>query len=156
MTQVLSGRPLGDGLRVAIAVARFNELVTDRLLAGAVATLERHGVPKDHIAVVQVPGAFELPLVCSWLTAEHDAVIALGAVIRGATSHYDYVCSQTAAGIAKISLDTQTPVIFGVLTCDTLEQALERAGSKAGNKGADAAAAALEMADLRRRLAPRA
>lgn len=152
MTDVISGRPLGQGRRIAIAVARFNELVTDRLMAGAVETLVRHGVDRAQIKVVQVPGAFELPLACTWLTKEHDAVLALGAVIRGATSHYDYVCSQAASGVAQAALESGKPVIFGVLTCDTLDQALERAGSKAGNKGAEAAVAALEMADLRDQL----
>jgi 6,7-dimethyl-8-ribityllumazine synthase len=151
---VVVGRLDGSGLRVALAVSRFNELIGERLLAGAVDGLRRHGVADDDITTVWVPGAFELPLAALTLarSGTYDAVITLGAVIRGATSHYDLVAGQCAAGVARASLDTGVPVIFGVLTTDTIEQALERAGTKAGNKGFDSAAAAIEMADLVRRV----
>jgi 6,7-dimethyl-8-ribityllumazine synthase len=148
------GRLDGGGLRVAVAVSRFNELVTERLLAGARDGLLRHGVDEESLAVVWVPGAFELPLVCKRLAAsgEFDAVIALGAVIRGATDHYEHVAGQCAAGLQAAQLETGVPVVFGVLTCDTLEQALERAGAKAGNKGFEAALCAIETVDLLRQL----
>jgi 6,7-dimethyl-8-ribityllumazine synthase len=151
---VVVGRLDGSGLRVALAVSRFNELIGERLLAGAVDGLRRHGVADDDITTVWVPGAFELPLAALTLarSGTYDAVITLGAVIRGATSHYDLVAGQCAAGVARASLDTGVPVILGVLTTDTIEQALERAGTKAGNKGFDSAAAAIEMADLVRRV----
>ena len=144
----------GAGLRVAVAVARFNEFITDRLLQGALDGLRRHGVDEASIAVVRVPGAFELPVVCKRLAAcgEYDAVIALGAVIRGATDHYDHVAGQAAAGLQRAQLDTGVPVVFGVLTTDTIEQAVERAGTKAGNKGFEAATTAIETADLLRQL----
>jgi len=140
----------GRDLRIAIAVTRWNELVTERLLAGARDGLVRHGVAETHVDVAWVPGAFELPLVAKRLaeSRKYDAVICLGAVIRGATSHYDIVCNQAAAGITRAGLDTGVPVVFGVLTTDTIEQALERAGSKAGNKGFEAAGVAIEMARL--------
>lgn len=149
-----SGQMRGDGLRVAIACGRFNDFITDRLLAGARDTLARHGVDEASIAVAWAPGAFELPLVAQRFAAsgEYDAVICLGAVIRGATGHYDFVAGQCASGIARVQLDTGVPVIFGVLTTDTVEQAIERAGTKAGNKGAEAAVTAIEMADLIRQL----
>jgi 6,7-dimethyl-8-ribityllumazine synthase len=144
----------GNGLRFAIVAARFNDLVTDRLVAGAADTLRRHGVAADDITLVRVPGAFELPLACR-LVAEsgrYDAVLALGAVVRGSTPHFDYVCSQTARGVLDASVANHLPVSFGVLTCDTMEQALDRAGGKAGNKGAEAALAALEMCAVGRAL----
>ena len=149
-----SGQRRGDGLRVALVCSRFNELVTERLLGGASEGLLRHGVDESSITVAWVPGAFELPLVALRLASsgEYDAVVCLGAVIRGATAHFDYVCSQAAAGTAKVALDTGVPVIFGVLTTDTIEQAIERSGTKAGNKGFDSAVAAVEMADLLRQL----
>jgi 6,7-dimethyl-8-ribityllumazine synthase len=152
--RVTEGRLDGTGLRVAIVCGRFNDLITDRLLAGAEGALRRHGVAAADVSVVWVPGAFEIPLVARQLagSGEHDAVIALGAVIRGATGHYDQVANQVAAGLQRASLDTGVPVIFGVLTVETIEQAIERAGTKAGNKGEEAAATAIEMADLLRTL----
>ncbi|MBK8190293.1 MAG: 6,7-dimethyl-8-ribityllumazine synthase [Vampirovibrionales bacterium] len=142
------------GLRVAIVVSRFNDFITERLLSGALATLKAHEVAEDAIVIAWTPGAFELPLIARKLaaSADIDAVIALGCVIRGATPHFDYVCSQAAAGLAAASADSGKPVIFGVLTTDTIEQAIERAGTKAGNKGADAARAAIETASVLRRL----
>lgn len=144
----------GQGLRVAVVCGRFNELVTVRLLAGAMDGLARHGVDEASVTVVWVPGAFEIPLAAARLAGseEVDAVVCLGAVIRGATGHYEHVAGQCAAGVQRAQLDTGVPVIFGVLTTDTTEQALERAGGKAGNKGFEAAAAAIEMADLLRQL----
>lgn len=133
-------------------VARFNDLITERLERGARDALARSGIGADSITVVKVPGAFELPLACRWAAADHDAVVALGCVIRGATDHYDYVCSQASRGCMDAMVATDKPVGFGLLTCETLEQALDRAGGKVGNKGADAALAALEMLDVRDRL----
>jgi 6,7-dimethyl-8-ribityllumazine synthase len=149
------GRLEASGLRVAIVVSRFNELVSRQLLEGARDSLRRHG--GDEPAVAWVPGAFEIPLVAHRLASSgrYDAVICLGAVIRGATAHFDYVAGQCAAGVARVSLETGVPVSFGVLTTDTLEQALDRAGGKAGNKGADAALAAVEMASLLRQIGDR-
>ena len=148
------GRLRGDGLRVAVVCGRFNDLITDRLLAGARDGLVRHGVDEATITVVWVPGAFELPLVAKRLASsgEYDAVITLGAVIRGATAHYEHVAGEAASGIARASLDTGVPVVFGVLTTETIEQAIERAGTKAGNKGDEAASTAIELADLLRQL----
>ena len=153
-----SGALRGDGVRVAIACGRFNDLITERLLAGARDGLLRHGVDEASITEAWVPGAFELPLAASRLASsgEYDAVICLGAVIRGATGHYEHVAGQCAAGIARVALDTGVPVVFGVLTTDTIEQALERAGTKAGNKGYESAETALEMVDLLRQLPKRA
>jgi 6,7-dimethyl-8-ribityllumazine synthase len=149
-----SGQLRGDGLRVAIVCGRFNDLITERLLAGARDGLLRHGVDEASITEAWVPGAFELPLVAKRLAAsgEYDAVICLGAVIRGATGHYEHVAGQCAAGIQQAQLDTGVPVVFGVLTTDTIEQAIERAGTKAGNKGYESAETAIEMADLLRQL----
>jgi 6,7-dimethyl-8-ribityllumazine synthase len=149
-----TGSLRGDGLRVALACGRFNDLVTERLVAGARDGLVRHGVDEASIAEVWAPGAFELPLVAQRLagSGDFDAVICLGAVIRGATAHFDHVASQCAAGIARVALDTGVPVVFGVLTTDTIEQAVERAGTKSGNKGYEAAETAIEMADLLRQL----
>ncbi|RYX86268.1 6,7-dimethyl-8-ribityllumazine synthase [bacterium] len=137
-------------LKIGIAVSRFNELITERLLEGALWAWKRHGGDEANIEIVRVPGAFELPLAAKALaeTGRFSAVICLGCVIRGATTHYDYVCGQAAAGIQNVGLQTGLPVIFGVLTTDTLEQAFERAGSKAGNKGAEAMDVALEMSNL--------
>ena len=136
--------------KFCIIVSRFNEFISSKLLSGAVDELVRHGVKDDNIDVVWVPGAFEIPLVAKKLAnkGEYSAIIALGAVIKGSTSHYDYVCAEVSKGVASVSLETGVPVIFGVLTCDSLEQAIERAGTKAGNKGADAAKSAIEMANL--------
>ena len=144
----------GEGLRVAVVCSRFNDAVTERLLAGAVDGLVRHGVDEASIVVAWVPGAFEIPLAAARLagSGEVDAVICVGAVIRGATGHYEHVAGQCAAGIQRAQLDTGVPVVFGVLTTDTSEQAMERAGGKAGNKGFEAATAAIEMADLLRQL----
>ena len=149
-----TGGVRGEGMRIAIACSRFNDLITDRLLAGARDTLERHGVDAGSVIEVWAPGAFELPLVAKTLAAsgEVDAVICLGAVIRGATGHYDLVAGQCASGIQSAQLETGVPIIFGVLTTETIEQAIERAGTKLGNKGSEAAVAAIEMADLLRQL----
>src|SRR3954468_3496326 len=154
VTTTYEGHLRGDGLRVAIACARFNDFITERLLSGARNTLVRHGVDETSITVAWAPGAFELPLVAQRLAAsgEFDAVITLGAVIRGATGHYDFVAGQCASGVQQAQLETGVPVVFGVLTTDTIEQAIERAGTKAGNKGFESAATAIEMADLLRQL----
>lgn len=138
------------GLKFAIVVARFNEFITSKLLAGSMDALKRHGADENDIDTVWSPGAFELPLLAKRLakTAKYDAIIALGCVIRGSTTHYDYVCNETAKGIANVSLQHDLPVIFSVLTTESIEQAIERAGTKAGNKGVDAAVAAIEMANL--------
>jgi len=152
---VYEGTLAGEGLRVALAVARFNDFITRPLLEGATGALRRHGVADDAVDVVWVPGSFELPLVCRRLagSGRYDAVIALGAVIRGATAHFDLVAGECAGGLQRAALDTGVPVVFGVLTTDTIEQAIERAGTKAGNKGVDAAVTAVEMATLLRQLA---
>jgi len=144
----------GDGLRVAICCARFNDTITRRLLEGAIDGLVRHGVDESSITVAWVPGAFELPLAAHRLASsgDCDAVMALGAVIRGATGHYEHVAGQCAAGLQRVQLDTGVPVVFGVLTTETIEQAVERSGTKFGNKGYEAAEAAIEMADLLRQL----
>ena len=154
MGNTFQGELSGAGLRIGIAVSRFNEVVTSRLLAGARSALERHGVHEDDVDVAWVPGAFELPLVARKLAASgrYQAVICLGAVVRGETPHFEYVAGAAARGIADAARDTGVPVIFGVLTPNTLEQALERAGGKAGNKGYDAAVSAIEMANLLRSL----
>ena len=143
-----------QGLRVAIIAGRFNDFIVEPLLSGAVELLEQHGAQRDAIKVLRVPGAFELPLVAQKLAASgrFDAVIALGAVIRGDTPHFDFVAGECAAGLARVALDTGVPVIFGVLTTDTVEQASDRAGGKHGNKGADAALTAIEMVRLLRDL----
>ncbi|TDY49624.1 6,7-dimethyl-8-ribityllumazine synthase [Alicyclobacillus sacchari] len=137
--------------RVGIVVSRFNEFITSKLLAGALDALNRHGLPEDKVEVAWVPGAFEIPYAAKWMakSGRFDVVIALGAVIRGSTPHFDYVAAEVAKGVAQLSMNTDTPVIFGVLTTDTIEQAIERAGTKAGNKGWDAAVSAIEMANLR-------
>jgi 6,7-dimethyl-8-ribityllumazine synthase len=144
------GHLIGSGLKVAIVVARFNEFITSKLLGGAEDGLKRHGVEKSDITVAWVPGAFELPLVAKKLaeSGKYDAVITLGTVIRGATTHYDYVCNEAAKGVSQASLTTGVPVVFGVLTTETIEQAIERAGTKAGNKGYEAAVTAIEMGNL--------
>lgn len=154
MTTVYAGRLDGRGMRIALVCARFNDLITERLLAGATGTLTRHGVDEASLAVVWTPGAFELGLVAKRLaaSADFDAVICLGAVIRGSTGHYDHVATNAASGVQRAGLDTGVPVIFGVLTTDTVEQAIERAGTKAGNKGSEAAVTAVEMVDLLRQL----
>ncbi len=151
---VYEGSLRGQGLRVAVAASRFNELVTDRLVAGARDALLRHGVDEGSVTVVWTPGAFELPVVAQRLaeSGEVDAVVCVGAVIRGSTDHYEHVASQCAAGLTRVALDTGVPVVFGVLTTETAEQALDRAGGKLGNKGFEAAITAIEMADLLRQL----
>ncbi|EOD8171613.1 6,7-dimethyl-8-ribityllumazine synthase [Staphylococcus aureus] len=144
------GKLIGKDLKVAIIVSRFNDFITGRLLEGAKDTLIRHDVNEDNIDVAFVPGAFEIPLVAKKLASSgnYDAVITLGCVIRGATSHYDYVCNEVAKGVSKVNDQTNVPVIFGILTTESIEQAVERAGTKAGNKGAEAAVSAIEMANL--------
>ncbi len=150
MGTTFEGTLNGAGLKLAIVVARFNALVTERLLQGAREALHRHGVAEEGVDVVHVPGAFEIPLAAKTLaqSGRYHAVICLGAVIRGATPHFEYVASSVASGIAQAALETHRPILFGVLTTESLEQALERAGAKAGNKGYDAAVAAIEMARL--------
>lgn len=144
------GHLVGTGLKFGIVVARFNELLSSRLLAGAQDALVRHGVAAEDIDVAWVPGAFEIPMVAGKLASSgrYDAVIALGVVIRGGTPHFEYVSSEVSKGVAKVSMDTGVPVMFGVITADTIDQAVERAGTKAGNKGWEAAEAAIEMANL--------
>jgi 6,7-dimethyl-8-ribityllumazine synthase len=144
------GKLLAQGLRFGIIVSRFNDFICDRLLGGALDALARNGADENNIEIFKVPGAFEIPLLAKKVaaTAHFDAVICLGAVIRGSTPHFDYVANEVSKGIASVSLETGVPIAFGVLTTDTLEQAIERAGSKAGNKGWDAALAAIEMANL--------
>jgi 6,7-dimethyl-8-ribityllumazine synthase len=150
VAKTLEGNLSGQGLSLAITVSRFNRLVTDRLLAGAQDAMARHGVPLEKVDLVWVPGAMELPLAARRLAGRgrYDAIICLGAVIRGETPHFDYVAGQAAAGIGRVALDTGVPTIFGVITANTLEQALDRAGGKAGNKGYDAVVTAIEMANL--------
>lgn len=152
MMHTIEGNLVGKGLKVGIVVGRFNDLITMRLLDGAKDALKRHGVEPDDVELAFVPGAFELPLVAKKMamSKKYDAVITLGAVIRGATPHFDYVCNEAAKGIAQASYQSEVPVIFGVLTTETIEQAIERAGTKAGNKGWEAATAAIEMANLMR------
>ena len=148
--KIFEGNLIAQGLRIGIVVGRFNEFIVSKLLGGAIDGLKRHGVEEDNIEVAWVPGAFELPLVAKKMAQneKYDAVICLGAVIKGSTPHFDYVCAEASKGIAAVSLSTEKPVIFGVLTTDTIEQAIERAGTKAGNKGYDAAVTAIEMANL--------
>jgi 6,7-dimethyl-8-ribityllumazine synthase len=147
---VLEGKLAGEGLKIALVVSRFNSFITERLVEGALDCLRRHGVAESGLTMVRVPGAWEIPLVAKRLAQgkTHDAVICLGAVIRGSTPHFDYVAAEVSKGIAQVSLESSVPIAFGVLTTDTLEQAVERAGSKAGNKGYAAAEAALEMVNL--------
>ncbi len=150
MSKVIQGRPRGEGVRVGIVCARFNEFITRELLRGCTDDLVRHGVAEESITTVWVPGSWEIPLVVQRLAMSEsiDVVICLGAVIRGATPHFEFVASEAAKGIAGASLKADKPVLFGLLTTDSIEQAIERAGTKAGNKGRDAAVAALEMVDL--------
>lgn len=148
--RVLEGNVVAKGIRVGIVAARFNEFITSKLVGGALDGLKRHDVKEEDIDVAWVPGAFEIPLIASKMakSKKYDAVICVGAVIRGSTSHYDYVCSEVSKGIANVSLNSDIPVMFGVLTTDNLEQAIERAGSKAGNKGYECATGAIEMVNL--------
>lgn len=152
--RILEGNIVAKDVRIGIVTARFNEFITSKLLSGALDGLKRHEVSEDCVDVAWTPGAFEIPLIAQTMarSGKYDAVICLGAVIRGATSHYDYVCSEVSKGIAQVSLQTGVPVMFGVLTCDTIEQAIERAGSKAGNKGFDCATGAIEMINLQREI----
>ena len=154
MTRVIEGDLIATTASITIVVARFNELVVDSLLKGALDALKRHGVQDSNVTIVKVPGAFELPLAAKKAAEQEgcDAVIVLGAVIRGGTPHFNYVAGQAASGIAQVGLDANKPVIFGVLTTDSIEQAIERSGTKAGNKGADAAVTAIEMISLLRKM----
>lgn len=152
--RVYEGKLVTENIRVGMVAARFNEFIVSKLIEGALDGLRRHGVEDDSIDLAWVPGAFEIPLIASQMakSGKYDAVICLGAVIRGSTSHYDYVCSEVSKGIAQVSLKSDIPVMFGVLTTDTIEQAIERAGTKAGNKGFDCAAGAIEMVNLMRKI----
>lgn len=154
MARIFEGHLVSEGLKYAIVVGRFNEFISSKLLGGAQDALIRHGVKEEEIDVAWVPGAFEIPLIAQKLAASgrYDAVITLGAVIRGSTPHFDFVSSEVAKGVAGVSLKTGVPTIFGVLTVDSIEQAIERAGTKAGNKGWEAAATAIEMANLAKQL----
>lgn len=150
MTKIIEGKLDARGFRFGIVVSRFNSFISDRLVEGALDALMRHGAEADNVQIVRVPGAYEIPMTAKKMVeaARYDAVICLGAVIRGATPHFDYVSAEVSKGIAAVSLDSGVPVTFGVLTTDNLEQAIERAGSKAGNKGFDAAVSAIEMVNL--------
>lgn len=152
--KVFEGNLVSKEIKVGIVCARFNEFITSKLLGGAIDGLKRHDVNEDNIEVAWVPGAFEIPLIASKMakSGKYDAVICLGAVIRGATTHYDYVCSEVSKGIATVSLNSDIPVMFGVITTENIEQAIERAGSKAGNKGFDCAVGAIEMVNLIREI----
>jgi 6,7-dimethyl-8-ribityllumazine synthase len=154
VSSVFEGALLGKGLKVAVVVARFNEFITGKLLSGAQDALTRHGVSEADIDVAWVPGSFEIPLVAQRLamSKKYDAVVCLGTVIRGATPHFEYIAAEVSKGVAKVGLDSGIPVMFGVITSDTIEQAIERAGTKAGNKGFDAAVGAIEMANLLKKL----
>lgn len=148
--KTIEGLLTTQGEKFCIILARFNDFIGSKLLEGAVDELQRHGVDNEDIDIVRVPGAFEIPVVAKKCakSGKYSAIITLGAVIKGSTSHYDYVCAEVSKGVASVSLETEVPVIFGVLTTDNIEQAIERAGTKAGNKGADAAKSAIEMANL--------
>ncbi|NBI30421.1 6,7-dimethyl-8-ribityllumazine synthase [Chengkuizengella marina] len=154
MTHIYEGHLVSEGLKYGIVVGRFNEFITSKLLSGALDALKRHGVKDEEIEVAWVPGAFEIPLIAQKMaqTNKYDAVITLGTVIRGSTPHFDYVCSEVSKGVSAINLKTGVPTIFGVLTTDSIEQAVERAGTKAGNKGWEAAATAIEMANLSKQI----
>ena len=153
--KTFEGTLVSQGIKIGIVAARFNDFIVSRLIGGCEDTLLRHGVREEDISLAWVPGAFEIPLIASKMakSGKFDAVIALGAVIRGSTSHYDYVCSEVSKGIANVSLNSDVPVLFGVLTTDSIEQAIERAGSKAGNKGSECAQGAIEMVNLLRGMA---
>jgi len=154
VTTTYEGNLIAEGLRFAVAVSRFNEMITRRLLSGALDALARHGADEDQIDVAWVPGGFELPMAAQRLaeSGRYDAVICIAAIIRGATPHFDYVAGEVSKGIAKIALETGVPTIYGVVTADNIEQAIERAGAKAGNRGFDAARSAIEMANLMKAL----
>lgn len=151
---ILEGKVVAEGMKVGIVVARFNEFITSKLLSGAIDGLVRHDVKEDDVDVAWVSGAFEIPLVASKMakSRKYDAVICLGAVIRGSTSHYDYVCNEVSKGIAAVSMENDIPVMFGVITTENIEQAIERSGSKAGNKGYECALGAIEMVNLIRKI----
>ena len=150
MPKILEANLIAKGKKFALVVSRFNDFITERLVSGAVDALLRSGTEDDDIRIVKVPGAFEIPLAAKKMAGKgvYDAVICLGAVIRGSTPHFDYVCAEVSKGIAMVSLESEIPVIFGIITTDTIEQAIERAGTKAGNKGWSAAISAVEMANL--------
>jgi 6,7-dimethyl-8-ribityllumazine synthase len=150
MAKVFEGQLVAEGLKFGIVVARFNEFITNKLLGGAIDALKRHGVNEDDIEIAWVPGAFEIPLVAQKMVTskKYQAVICLGTVIRGSTPHFDYVCAEVTKGVAQVGMASGIPTIFGVLTTETIEQAIERSGTKAGNKGFDAAVSAIEMANL--------
>ena len=152
--KIYEGKLVSKDIKIGIVAARFNEFITSKLLSGALDALIRHEVKEDNIEVAWVPGAFEIPLIASKMakSRQYDAIICLGAVIRGSTTHYDYVCSEVSKGIAHVSLNSDIPVMFGVLTTESIEQAIERAGTKAGNKGFDCATGAIEMVNLIREL----
>lgn len=154
MGKTYEGHLVGSGLKIGIVIARFNEFITGKLLSGVKDSLIRHGVEEDHIEVMWVPGAFEIPIAAKKManTKKYDAVITLGAVIRGATPHFDYVSAEVSKGVASVGLQSDIPVVFGVLTTDSIEQAIERAGTKAGNKGWEAGITAIEMANLFKQL----
>jgi 6,7-dimethyl-8-ribityllumazine synthase len=154
MARMVEGNLTAKGFAFGIVASRFNEFITARLLDGALDALRRHGADEDKITVARVPGSYEIPLIAKKMAASHqyDAVICLGTVIRGATPHFDYIAGEVAKGVAMVGLETGVPVVFGVLTTDSIEQAVERAGTKAGNKGFDAACSAIEMANLLREL----
>ena len=150
MSNIIEGMLTVKNEKFCIVIARFNEFIGSRLLSGAIDELKRHGADEDNIDIIWVPGSFEIPLIAkkAALTGKYNAIITLGAVIKGATAHFDYVSSEVSKGVASVSLETGIPVIFGVLTCDNIEQAIERAGTKAGNKGSEAAKSAIEMANI--------
>ncbi len=155
MPKIIQGDLSGKGLKIGIVAARFNDFITSRLVEGALDGLQRHGVAENDIEVVKVPGSYEIPLAAKMLAQakKYDAIICLGAVIRGATPHFEYVSAEVSKGVAAVSMETGSPVIFGVLTTDTIEQAIERAGTKSGNKGWDAALSAIEMANVMKQMA---
>lgn len=154
MAKTLEGQLIAEGLKFGLVVARFNEFITNKLLSGALDALKRHGANDDDIEIAWVPGAFEIPLVAQKMafSKKYDAIICLGTVIRGSTSHYDFVCAEVSKGVAHVGLDSGIPTMFGVLTTETIEQAIERAGTKAGNKGFDSAMSAIEMTNLLRNI----
>lgn len=152
--KTLEGKMVAEGIKIGIVASRFNEFIVSKLIAGAMDGLLRHDVKEEDITLAWVPGAFEIPVVAKKMakSGKYDAVICLGAVIRGATSHYDYVCNEVSKGIASVSLETETPVMFGIVTTENIEQAIERAGTKAGNKGYDCALGAIEMINLMKQI----
>ncbi|MDY2795416.1 6,7-dimethyl-8-ribityllumazine synthase [Peptostreptococcus porci] len=152
--KIYEGKLVADGVKIGIVAGRFNEFITSKLISGVLDGLKRHNVDEDNIEIAWVPGAFEIPLVASEMarSKKYDAIICLGAVIRGNTSHYDYVCNEVSKGIAHVSLETGIPVMFGVVTTENIEQAIERAGTKSGNKGYDVAVGAIEMINLVREI----